>query len=94
MAWVLFAFSVVLAVFELWLNSPAIGTFNFFGLVDGPEEIATFVLLVYGVWLLAGVVDVVFLFVLKGRRNRIEGLASDVRRLSRRLVATDPIITE
>jgi hypothetical protein len=70
-AWVLFAFSVVLAVFELWVNSPAIGTFNFFGLVDGPEEIETFVLLIYGVWLLVGVVDVVFLFVLKGRRNRI-----------------------
>jgi hypothetical protein len=90
-AWVLFAFSVVLAVFELWVNSTAIGTFNFFGLVDGPEEIATFVLLIYGVWLLVGVV---FLFVLKGRRNRIVGLANDVRRLSRRLVATDPIITE
>jgi hypothetical protein len=70
-AWVILGLSVLVAAIELWVNSPASASIDFFGIANTPEGIVTLVIATYALWLLAGVIDVVFFIVLRGWRNRV-----------------------
>jgi hypothetical protein len=60
--------SVLIAAFELWTISPSFASFE---TVDSPTATLFTVLFVYGIWLLAGALDVVCFLVMKGWRNRL-----------------------
>jgi hypothetical protein len=70
-AWVVSGVSVVIAAFELWVISPSFASFDYVGDPASPASIIFTVLFIYGVWLLAGVIDLVSIFILKGWRNRL-----------------------
>jgi hypothetical protein len=70
-AWVVLGVSAVVAAFELWVISPSFARFDYAGDPASPALIIFTVLVIYGVWLLAGVIDVVSFFIMKGWRSRL-----------------------
>lgn len=70
-AWVVLGVSVLVAAFELWTISPSFSPFTTSVIPDSPTAVVVTVLVTYGIWILAGVTDLVCLIALKGWRNRL-----------------------